>query len=292
MALEINKTTVASDVAPAISIDLASNLAKGIRSLQEVLGITDMQAMSEGTTVNIYGTALKGNLNKQAAEGETVPLTEITRSVVATATLSLDFYRKIVTAQAIQKTGREAALYDTDRELIAQIRKVVKSDFYTMLANGTGVATAKNTLQAQLAQGWAELHEHFEDIDSDPVHFVNPVDVADYLGSASITMQNAFGFDYAENFLGLGTVIFSGNVESGKVISTAKQNLRAAYVPADGAVGTEFGMSSDESGLVGIVHKVNTSMAGIESLMMAGIKFYPEDATGVFIGTFGGEVSA
>ena len=44
-------------------------------------------------------------------------------------------------------------------------------------------------------------------------------------------------------------------------------------------------MTADESGLVGICHKVNTSMAGIESLMMTGVKFYAEDLAGVFKGT-------
>lgn len=291
MAVEIQYTTVASDVAPAISVDLASNLTAGIRSLQEVLGITDMQAMAEGTTVDIYKSSVKGSLRKQAESGGTVPLTETQRTKVATATLALDFYRKIVTAQAIQKVGRENALYDTDRAIIGEIRKAIKADFYTMLATGTGEVESKPTFQRQLAGAWSAVHTHFEDIDSAPVHFVNPADVADYLATASITTQNAFGFDYVEDFLGLGTVIFSANVDKGSVISTAKENLRAVYVPANGAVGQEFGMNSDESGLVGICHKVNTSMAGIESLFMTGIKFYPEDIAGVFIGSFG-DVSA
>lgn len=292
MALEMNYTTVAADVAPEISIDLTSRLAENIRSLQVVLGITDMLAMAEGTTVNIYKSKLKGNLRKQAAEGETIPLTEVERAIAATATLSLDFYRKNTTAQAIQKSGRENALYDTDRALIAAVRKSIKSDFYTMLATGTGVAEAKDSFQKQLAEAWSTIHVYYEDIDSSPIHFVNPADIADYLGSANIVTQNAFGFDYVEDFLGLGTVVFSAEVASGKVISTARENLRGVFVPASGAVGTEFGMSTDESGLVGIVHNVNTSMAGIETLLMAGVKFYPEDIAGVFIGTFGGEVSA
>lgn len=292
MALEMQYTTVASDVAPEISIDLTSKLAENIRSLQVVLGITDMLAMAEGTTVKIYKSKLKGSLRKQAAEGETIPLTEVERKVAATATVSLDFYRKNTTAQAIQKSGRENALYDTDRALISAVRKAIKSDFYTMLATGTGVVDAKASFQKQLAAAWSKIHVYYEDIDSSPIHFVNPSDVADYLGSANIVTQNAFGFDYVEDFLGLGTVVFSAEVASGEVISTARENLRGVYVPASGAVGTEFGMSADESGLIGITHNKNTSMAGIETLLMAGIKFYPEDIAGVFIGTFGGEISA
>lgn len=284
MAVEIQYTTVASDVAPAISVDLASNLSKGIRSLQEILGVNDMYAMSAGTTVNIYKSKIKGSLRKQPASGETVPLTEVERTAVSPE-LSLDFYRKIVTAQAIQKAGRENALYDTDRALIGAIRTAIKGAFFTALATGTGTVTSQASLQAQLAQAWSAVHTYFEDVDSTPVHFVNPADVADYLGTATISTQNAFGFDYVEDFLGLGTVVFSANVTAGTVISTAKANLRGAYVPANGEVGQEFGMTADESGLVGIVHKVNTSMAGIESLMMTGVKFYAEDLAGVFKGT-------
>ena len=284
MAVEIQYTTVANDVAPAISVDLASNLSEGIRSLQELLGVTDMIAMAEGTTVNIYKSKLKGDLRKQPASGETVPLTEIERTAVSPE-LSLDFYRKIVTAQAIQKAGRENALYDTDRALIGAIRKAIKASFFTAIGAGTGTVTSQTTFQKQLAQAWSAIHTYFEDVDSEPVHFVNPADVANYLGTATITTQNAFGFDYVEDFLGLGTVIFSANVTAGTVISTAKANLRGAYVPANGEVGTEFGMTADESGLVGICHKVNTSMAGIESLMMTGVKFYAEDLAGVFKGT-------
>ena len=290
MAVEIQYTTVANDVAPAISVDLASNLSAGIRSLQTILGIADMQAMAEGTTVKIGKASIKGDLRKQNASGETVPLTE-TQRTEASVTLALDFYRKIVTAQAIQKVGRENAIYDTDRALVGAIRKAIKNDFYTMLATGTGSVDSKATFQSQLAGAWAEIHDYYEDIDSAPIHFVNPTDVADYLGSATITTQNAFGFDYVEDFLGLGTVVFSAGVTAGNVISTAKENLRGVYVPANGAVGTEFGMTSDESGLIGICHKVNTSMAGIESLLMTGVKFFPEDLAGVFIGTFG-DVSA
>lgn len=284
MAVEIQYTTVASDVAPAISVDLSSNLAEGIRSLQEILGVNDMYAMSAGTLVNIYKSKVKGTLRKQPASGETVPLTEVERTAVSPE-LSLDFYRKIVTAQAIQKAGRENALYDTDRALISAIRKAIKASFFTAIGAGTGTVTSQTTFQKQLAQAWSAVHTYFEDVDSEPVHFVNPADVANYLGTATISTQNAFGFDYVEDFLGLGTVIFSGNVTAGTVISTAKANLRGAYVPANGEVGQEFGMTADESGLVGICHNVNTSMAGIESLMMTGVKFYPEDIAGVFKGT-------
>ena len=51
------------------------------------------------------------------------------------------------------------------------------------------------------------MKKFYEDEDATPVFFVSSDDVAEYLGSAQITMQTAFGWTYIENFLGLGTAI-------------------------------------------------------------------------------------
>ena len=44
-------------------------------------------------------------------------------------------------------------------------------------------------------------------------------------------MQTAFGFNYIENYLGMGTVILNSRVPVGQVWSTAKENLIMYYVP-------------------------------------------------------------
>lgn len=280
----LDNTITTGDVAPAISIDLVSNLVKNIRSLQEVLGVVDLIPMAEGSTIKVYKTTV-GTLNKQQEEGDEIPLTEVQFTEADPITLTLDLYRKLVTAQSIQKVGRERAIYETDRALIGAIRGTIKTGFYDVLNTGTGATDAGATLQQVLANAWAALHNYYEDNDVSPVHFVNPTDVATYLGTASIITQNAFGFDYVEDFLGLGTVIFTPNVAAGTVISTAKENLRGAYVPANGAVGQEFELTSDETGLVGITHGRNLGRGSIESMLMSGIKFFPEVLAGVFKGT-------
>lgn len=280
----ITNTTVTTDVAPAISIDVVSRLSASIRALQELLNITDPIPMAEGSTVNLLGASV-GTLGTQAAEGDEVGLTKVTLTSTP-ITMTLTPYRKLVTAQAIQKVGRERAIYDTDRALIGAVRKAVKDSFYTALtATGGGTITSGATLQALLANAWATLHTNFEEFDIEPVHFVNPTTVAGYLGTASITTQSAFGFDYVENFLGLGTVIFAPSIAANKVVSTAKENLRCAYVPANGAVGQEFEMTSDESGLVGITHGRALDRFSIETLLMTGVKFFPENIAKVYTGT-------
>ena len=73
----IDNTILTSDVAPAISIDLVSNLSENIRALQEILGINDMIPMAAGTQIKTYTTTV-GDLNKQTTEGDIIPLTKVT----------------------------------------------------------------------------------------------------------------------------------------------------------------------------------------------------------------------
>lgn len=281
----LTNTTVTTDVAPEISYDISAQLANGYKKLAEILGVSRMDAVPEGGSIKVYKSAVKGNVGAQVVEGELINLTEVQRTATPIA-MTLKKYRKLVTAEAIQKSGRDIAIYDTDRALIKAIRNEIKSDFFTFIATATGTATAGSDLQTQLANNWSAMQIYFEDEDVEPVHFVNPADVASYLGTASITTQTDFGFTYVENFLGLGTVVIANGVTAGNVFSTAKENLHCAYVPANGAVGQEFDLTADESGLVGVTHDRVNDRASIGSLMMTGVKFFAEDLAGVVKGTF------
>lgn len=290
MAVLINTITT-QDVAPAISIDLIENLAENIRSLQEILGVVDFIPVSVGTQIKRY-TETVGTLNKQETEGDIIPLTEVVQAEADPIVVDFDLYRKMTTAQAIQKSGRQRAIYDTDRAVISEVRKAVKGDFFTYLADGIGTVPAGDTLQAALANAWGEMEVFFADYDVTPVYFLNPKDVAKYLGSANITMQNAFGFTYVEAFLGLGDAIFSAEVPEGTFYATAKENLRGALVPANGEVGQEFDLTADETGLVGITHGRTLERGAIETMLLCGVLFFAENLAGVFKGTIGGDVSA
>lgn len=279
----ITNTTVSTDIAPAISIDLVNELHNSYRALADILGISRMDAVPEGNTIKIYKSSVKGTVPAQVAEGDEIALTE-TQRVSEDVTMTLKKFRKLTTAEAIQKSGRENAIYDTDRALIREVRKGVKADFNTFLGTGTGTATAGSDFQSQLANNWDALQTYFEDADVEPVHFVSSKDVADYLGSAQISMQTAFGMTYVEDFLGLGTVFIIPSLAKGTVYSTAKENLHCAYVPANGAVGQEFGLTADETGIVGVTHERNIARASIETLVLTGAKFYAEELAGVVKG--------
>lgn len=276
-------TIVAADLEPAISIDFTSRIQQNITELREVLGISDLIPMAAGTDIKIYELK-KVNTPSQVGEGETIPLTEIKRTLKSTITLDLDKYRKNTTAEAIQKVGRNMAVNQTDEKLISEIQKDIKKAFYTALATGTGTTTGTD-LQTALANLWAKLQTRYEDMDVTPVYFINPQDVADYLGTAQIEMQTAFGFTYIENFLGLGTAIISPQVTAKSVFATAKENLNGAYVPVSGDVAQTFGLTYDTTGTIGMTHQMKTDNATIDTLIMSCVKFFPEYADGVFKAT-------
>ena len=272
-------TTMSTDLAPAISVDFTSRIAQNIVELQQLLGITDLIPMAAGTDIKIYKWTVD-ELAAQVGEGEDIGLTHVKRELADTITLDLDKYRRNTPAEAIQKVGRDIAINQSDEKLIQKVQKGIKGSLYTVLKGGSGSATGAN-LQKVLANLWAAMQTYYEDEDVSPVYFVNPQDVADYLGTAQITMQTAFGFTYIENFLGLGTAIVSPQVTAKKPIATAKENLRGAYVPMSGDVA--------QTGLVGMTHSAKTGNATVDTLLMSCVKFFPEFQDGVFVGTIQGE---
>lgn len=276
-------TITSTDLEPAISIDHNQRLVEGIQSLQAVLGITEITPMAAGTQVKQYKYTKK-NTPDQVAEGETINLTKYDRKLVNTFELVLNKYRKRTTAEAIQKAGRDKAINDTDTLLEREVQKEIKAKFYTTILAGTGKTTAKAaTLQAAIAAVWGQLSIYFADYDVTPVYFVNPLDIADYLATAQVTLQTAFGFKYIEDFLGMGTTIIDQKVTKGNVVGTVTQNLNGVYIPAGGDVGTTFGLTSDTTGLVSMKHSLADDALSIDTIMASGVTFYAEDASGIFI---------
>ena len=297
-APEIN-TTVTADLEPVISIDHTNQLVAGIKSLRTVLGIVDIKPMAEGTTIKMYKTTQK-NTPDQVAEGEIIGLTKVERKLVKTFELVLKKFRKATTAESIQKVGKDKAVNETDTVFMRNIQKGIKADFFAFIKAGTGIATnlakkeatASDSIQGAIAGVWAKLSAYFEDMDVEPIYFLNPLDVATYLANTAITVQTAFGFQYVENFLGLGTVVLDNSVEVGKVKGTVKQNLNAAYIPTSGAVGSTFGMTSDETGMVAMKHFLDDKTAAINTLVFEGVTFYAEDASGIFTAPIAVEAAA
>lgn len=287
MAAETNLITKAQ-MAKVREVDFVNQFThNSIQKLFEVLGVTRKVAVSEGTTLYVYSTS--GTLQSGAvAEGEVIPLSKYTTTKTAVGEITLNKWRKAVSAEAIAKSGYDEAVAATDAKLLRDVQSGIRTNFFNFL-NGTitgSTAATGEGLQAALAEAWGQLQVKFEDDAAEAVYFINPLDIADYLGTANISVQTVFGMNYIENFLGLGTVIMTSRITQGKFIATAKENLLVYYLPMNGDVAAAFDLTADETGLIGIKSGYqNEERAQIESLVMDGLTIAVEYAAGVVKGT-------
>ena len=259
--------------------------------LMEVLGVTRKIPMMEGTTMYVYKTT--GTLQSGAVpEGEIIPLSQYVRTKTAVGEITLKKWRKAASAEAIKKSGYDEAVNQTDAKLLKDVQKGIRTDLFTFLAtmdgSTAGTPATGATLQAALADAWGQLQVLFEDDTAEAVYFVNPLDIADYLKTAQITVQTAFGMNYVEDFLGLGTVIMTSQITQGTFYATAKENLILYYLTMNGDIARAFDLTADETGYIGIKSGYqNEERAQIESLIMSGIQFLVEYEDGVVVGTIG-----
>lgn len=287
MAAE-NNLTKAEHLKKVREVDFVTQFThKSLAKLIEVLGVTRRIPMMEGTTMYTY--KMTGTLQDGAvAEGDIIPLSQYEQEKVPVGEITLQKWRKAVSAEAIKKSGYATAVVETDAALLRDVQNGIRSNLFAFInAGGTGATPASGSnLQALLAAMWGQLQVLFEDDTAEAVYFINPLDAAQYLGTANITVQTAFGMNYIENFLGLGTVIMSNRITQGTAIATAKQNLIMYYLTMNGDLASAFSLTTDELGYIGIKSGYqNEERAQIESLVMDGIQFLVEYAEGVVKGT-------
>jgi hypothetical protein len=285
----LDNLTKSNDMKKIREVDFVSQFThSSLQKLIEVLGVTRKIPMMEGTTMYVLTTTGELANDGTVAEGEVIPLSHFEQTKTPVGEITLKKWRKGVSAEAIKKSGYQAAVNDTDAKLLSLVQNGVRSDLFGFL-NGTITGSTQVVgagLQKALANAWGQLQVLFEDDTAQAVYFVNPLDIADYLGGATISVQTAFGMNYVEDFLGLGTVIMSSRVTQGTFVATAKENLIMYYLTMNGDLAEAFNLTSDELGYIGINSGYqNNERAQIESLVMDGIQFMVEYAGGVVKGT-------
>lgn len=279
MAAEENLIKKA-DLVRAREIEFVTLFGESIKKLVEALGVTRKIPKQAGYTLKAYkatGTLQPGTV----AEGDLIPLSKYQTEAVSYAEIVLKKWRKATSAEAIIEKGYDQAVQMTTDRMLKDVQKGIRTDFFTFLATGTGSATGA-TFQAALAQAWGQLQVLFEDDSIEAIYFMNPLDVADYLATAQITTQTAFGMTYVENFLGLGTVIFDSKVPQGTIYATAKDNIVLYYVPVNGAdLGNAFSFTADQTGLIGIHEEADYKHMTAEDTVMSGVVLFAERLDGI-----------
>lgn len=280
-----NNTITTDEVKKVRELDYATLFGEQVAGLAEMLGVSRLTPITAGTTLTqtvVTGTLEDGDVD----EGDIIPLSQYEVETEPIGTAKLQKWRKATTGEAIVKSGFDVAVNDTDRKMILDIQKGIRKTFIDTLDDGTGTASGAG-LQEVIADSWGQLHTVFEDDGVSAVHFINPQDIADYLKTAQITTQTAFGFTYVKDFLGMGTVIMNANVPKGTVYSTASENINILYINVNEAngLGDAFDFTTDDlTGFVGIHEEGNYTRLQSETVAIAGIYIFAEVNAGVIVG--------
>lgn len=275
-----------AELARVREVEFTELFGYSIQKLTEALGVTRKIPKQAGTILKSYKAS--GTLEDGAvAEGDVIPLSHYKTEAVAYKEITLKKWRKATSAEAIVDRGYDQAVTMTTDKMLQDVQKGIRKNFFDFLATGTGAATGA-TFQAALAQAWGQLQVLFEDDAIQAVYFMNPLDVADYLATADITMQTAFGMSYVENFLGLGKVFFNSSVPKGKIYATAQDNLVLYYIPVNGAdLGEAFAFTSDATGYIGIHEEPDYTNMTASDTVVNGIELFAEKLDGVVVATIG-----
>lgn len=286
MAVEENLIKKA-DLARVREVEFTFMFSESLKKLIEALGVTRKIPKQAGTVLKAYkatGTLEDGNV----AEGDLIPLSHYKTEPINFGEITLKKWRKATSAEAIIEKGYDQAVTMTTDAMLKDVQKGIRKGFFDFLATGTGVASGVS-FQATLAQTWGQLETLFEDDDIQAVYFMNPLDVADYLANAQISLQTVFGMSYVQNFLGLGTVFFNSSVPQGKIYATAVDNIVLYYIPANGAdLGEVFSFTFDELGLIGIHEQPDYDNMTAKDTVVSGIVLFAERIDGIVVGTIGG----
>ncbi len=274
-----------NDLARVRQIDFVSQFGYNTKKLMELLGVMRLIPKQAGTMLkrhSVTGTLESGDV----AEGDIIPLSKYTTVETPIGEISLKKWRKATSAEAILDKGYDQAVDETSDKMLQDIQGNIRTGIVASLTiDGQPTASGANT-QAALADAWGKLAVIFENDAVETVYFLNPMDVASYLATAQITVQQAFGFSYVENFLGLGTVILNSGIAAGTFKATAKQNMVGYYVPAnEDDLAKAFDFVSDETGLIAVHEYADYDRLTADSTFLSGIKIFADNAGGVIAGT-------
>ena len=275
-------------------IDFVSRFEANWEHLRDILGIMRPIKKQPGSVLKSkYAT---GTLqNGEVGEGEEIPYSKFEVKEVEYDEMTIEKYAKAVSIEAIKDHGYENAVQMTDDEFLFELQSEVTSRFYTYLNTGSLTST-ESTFQMALAMAKGRVVNKFKQMHRNVtgvVGFVNVLDVYEYLGSADITVQNQFGFQYIKDFMGFNTIFLLSDEEvaRGKVIATPVENIVMYYIDPNDSdfvrAGLVYATGGGETNLIGFHTQGNYNTAVSEAFAIMGLTLFAEYLDGIAVITFG-----
>lgn len=292
MPAKTNTTTTTEITVNPREIDFVTRFQRNWEHLRDIMGISRPIRMQPGTVLK--SKYAQGTLaSTPVAEGEEIPYSQYTVKEKTYESIIVDKYAKAVTLESIQKYGYDVAVQKTDDEFLFDLTTKVTGKFYTFLNTGSLKGTSK-TFQMALAMAKGSVENKFKKMHrtvTGVVGFVNVMDVAEYLGSANITIQNQYGFQYIKDFMGYNTIFLLSDdeVAKGKVIATPVDNIVLYYVdPSDSdfaKAGLVYTTAGEAQNLIGFHTQGNYTTAVSESFAIMGMTLFAEYLDGISVQT-------
>lgn len=275
--------------------DFVTVFGKNWDALRTILGIMRPIRKAPGTTLRSVQASV--NLESGAiGEGEEIPYSRATVVEVGYEDITIEKYAKAVSIEAVNKYGAEVAVQRTDEEFRNELQNVVLSRFYTYLNTGalTGVAA---TWQAALAKAKGLVLDKFLKMRrtvTNIVGFANVLDLYDYLGTADITVQNAFGLTYIQNFMGYSVLFLMSepDIARGDVIALPVENIDLYYIDPGDSDFSQLGLNytvQGETNLIGFHANGNYTTAVGEAFAIMGMTLWAEYLDGIAVISVGTE---
>ena len=279
-AAETDLTGKAQINVAAREIDFVTSFAKNLKALTDVLGISRMIKKANGSVLKTK--KVTGTLKTAAvAEGDVIPNSQYTVTETPYETITIEKFRKSVSAEAIAEKGYASAVQLTDDEFKSDLQYNVMDKFYAQIKKGSLTGSYAG-FQKAFAMSIGKVKDKFKKMHRTAtgiVVIVNTLDLYNYLGDTQITVQQAFGLDYVEKFMGADVVLISSEIAEGKIYATALNNLIGYYVdPADSefaAAGLTY-RTDPETGIIGFHTEGNYSRATSEAYALMGIRVFAE----------------
>lgn len=297
MAAKANMTTTADIQVTARELDFVSRFEANWDHLREILGI--MRPIKKMPGAQLKSKYAEGTLQSgSVAEGEDIPYSKFVVKEKTYGEMTIEKYAKAVSIEAIKDHGYENAVQMTDDEFLFQLQTNVTDRFYSYLNTGTLKVSDATTFQMALALTKGSVINKFKTMHRSAtgvVGFVNVMDVYKYLGSADITVQNQFGFQYIKDFMGYNTIFLLGDDEiaQGRVIATAVENIVLYYVdPADSdfvRAGLVYTTGEGETNLIGFHTQGNYNTAVSEAFAIMGMTLFAEYIDAIAVADFAAE---
>ena len=289
MPAKANLIKKANFTIAAREVDFVTRFNKNWDALREILGIMRPIRKAPGTQL-VSSTATVTLADGAVAEGEEIPYSTVEIAPVTYADVEMRKYAKAVSIEAVDKWGAAVAVEKTDDAFLNELQGVVLDEFYDFLKTGTLTDTA-TTFQMGVALAIGKVVDKFKKMRRDStsvVTWVNTLDAYKYLGAADLTVQNAFGIQYVENFMGADKLILSSEIEAGKVIATPTENIDLYYVDPGDSDFAKLGLQytvEGETNLIGFHAEGDYKHAVGESFALMGMKLWAEFLDGIAVVT-------